>query len=89
MQYNQINPVINMEFTLQDYLDELRWANETMRRYEERFKKSSEDFLALYNQGKLDDGENMAEKAEWSAACEIKMDRELRIKELMSNNESR
>lgn len=85
MQYNQINPVINMEFTLQDYLDELRWANETMRRYEERFKKSSEDFLALYNQGKLDDGENMEEKAEWSAACEIKEEREAEIRELQAN----
>lgn len=73
-----------MEGTLQDYLDDLRWANETIRRYEEQFKMSSEDFLALYNQGKLDDGENMEEKAEWSAACEIKKEREAEIRELQA-----
>ena len=65
-----------MEFTTEDYLDDLRWANETMRHYEERYKMSSEEFLALYNQGKLDDGEDMAEKSEWSAACKIKAKRE-------------
>lgn len=37
---------------------------------------SSAEFLALYNQGQLDDGENMKEKAEWSAACQIKEKRE-------------
>ncbi len=68
-----------MEYTIADLRDDLRWANETMRRYEERFKMSSEEFLALYNQGKLDDGEDMEEKAEWSAACQIKEDRENEI----------
>ena len=75
-----------MDFTIQDYLDDLRWANETMRRYAEQFKMSSEDFRALYNQGKLDDGENMKEKSEWSAACKTKEKREARIKELQAKS---
>lgn len=75
-----------MEGTIQDYLDDLRWANETMRRYEEQFKMSSEEFRALYNQGKLDDGENMKEKSEWSAACKIKENREARVQELQAKS---
>jgi len=65
-----------MQYTADDLRDDLRWANETALRYEQQFQMSSAEFLALYNQGQLDDGENMKAKAEWSAACQIKETRE-------------
>jgi hypothetical protein len=62
VQYNQITNEVNVQFAIQDYLDDLRWANETMHRYEQQLQMSSTEFLALYNQGKLDAGKNMEEK---------------------------
>jgi len=65
-----------MEATITEILDDLRVADEITRRYERRFWLSSADFFALYQQGRLDDGEHTDEFAEWSAYYQIKLDRE-------------
>jgi len=65
-----------MEITITEILDDLRAADEITRRYERRFWLSSADFYALYQQGRLDNGEHNEEFAEWSGFYQIKLDRE-------------
>ena len=71
-----------MEITITEILDDLRAADEITRRYERRFWLSSADFYALYQQGRLDDGEHTEEFAEWSAYYQIKLDREAALQAL-------
>jgi len=81
-----------MEITITEILDDLRAADEITRRYERHFWLSSADFYALYQQGRLDNGEHLEEFTEWSAFYQIKLDREAalqslskeRMRELMS-----
>ena len=71
-----------MEVTITEILDDLRVADEITRRYERRYWLSSADFFALYQQGRLDDGEHTDEFAEWSAYYQIKLDREAALQAL-------
>jgi hypothetical protein len=71
-----------MQVTITEILDDLRAADEITRRYERRFWLSSADFYALYQQGRLDNGEHTEEFAEWSGFYQIKLDREALLQTL-------
>ena len=68
--------------TITEILDDLRAADETIRRFERRYWLSSADFFDLYSQGMLDDGEHTEEFAVWAAFYEIKLDREQALQKL-------
>src|SRR5713226_6987473 len=71
-----------MEATITEILDDLRVADEITRRYERRYWLSSADFYALYQQGRLDDGEHTDDFSEWSAYYQVKQDRETALQTL-------
>lgn len=64
------------EITITQILDDLRAADEITRRFERRYWLSSADFYALYQQGRLDDGEHTEDFGQWAAFYQIKQDRE-------------
>ena len=70
------------EITITEILDDLRASDEITRQFERRYWLSSADFYALYQEGRLDDGEHTAEFAEWAAYFEIKQDREAALQTL-------
>ena len=71
-----------MQVTITEILDDLRAADEITRRFERRYWLSSADFYALYQQGRLDNGEHSEEFAEWSGFYQIKLDREALLQTL-------
>ena len=62
--------------SLGDILDDLRAADQALRRLEQRYWLSSDVFFDLYEQGRLDDGENLEDFAEWAGFYKIKQHRE-------------
>lgn len=71
--------VITMTFTLSDVLDDLRIAEQALRKFEQRYWLSSEVFYELYSQGFLDDGESVEEFAEWAGHYVLKQKREVAL----------
>ena len=61
---------------LSDILDDLRAADQALRRFEQRYWLSSDVFYNLYSQGRLDDGENLEDFSEWAGFYRIKQHRE-------------
>ena len=68
--------------TLSDILDDLRAADQALRKFEQRYWLSSDVFYELYSQGLLDDGEHTDDFALWAAFYEIKLDREKDLQQL-------
>ena len=62
--------------SLGDILDDLRAADQALRRFEQRYWLSSDVFFELYQQGRLDDGENLEDFSEWAGFYQIKQHRE-------------
>jgi hypothetical protein len=62
--------------SLGDILDDLRAADQALRRFEQRYWLSSDVFFELYQQGRLDDGENLEDFSEWAGFYRIKQQRE-------------
>jgi hypothetical protein len=62
--------------TLSDILDDLRAADQVLRKFEQRYWISSDVFYELYSQGRLDDGENLEDFSEWAGFYKIKQHRE-------------
>ena len=62
--------------TLSEILDDLRAADQTLRKFEQRFWLSSDIFYELYTKGRLDDGENLEDFSEWAGFYKIKQHRE-------------
>jgi len=62
--------------TLSEILDDLRAADQTLRKFEQRYWLSSDVFYELYSQGRLDDGENLEDFSEWAGFYKIKQHRE-------------
>jgi hypothetical protein len=62
--------------TLSDILDDLRAADQVLRKFEQRYWVSSDVFYDLYSQGRLDDGENLEDFSEWAGFYKIKQHRE-------------
>jgi hypothetical protein len=65
-----------VEITITQILDDLRTADEIVRRFERRYWLSSADFYSLYRQGLLDDGERTEDYALWAGFHLIEQDRE-------------
>lgn len=68
--------------TMTEVMDDLRAAEEQIRRFERRYWLSSADFYELYSQGLLDNGEHTDDFALWAAFYEIKQDRESALQTL-------
>ncbi len=62
--------------TLSEILDDLRAADQVLRKFEQRYWLSSDVFYELYTQGRLDDGENLEDFSEWAGFYKIKRHRE-------------
>lgn len=65
-----------MQSTLSDVLDDLRSAEQALRRFEQRYQLSSEVFYELYSQGLLDNGDSVEEFAEWAGYYLLRQKRE-------------
>jgi hypothetical protein len=61
---------------ISDILDDLRAADQILRKFEQRYWISSDVFYDLYSQGRLDDGENLEDFSKWAGFYEIKQHRE-------------
>ncbi len=68
--------------TLSDILDDLRVADQALRRFEQRYWLSSEVFYNLYAQGSLDDGSHLEDFSEWAGHYKLKLKREAALKQL-------
>jgi hypothetical protein len=68
--------------TLSDILDDLRAADQALRRFEQRYWLSSEVFYDLYSQGLLDDGSHLEDYSEWAGHYKLKLKREDALKQL-------
>ena len=64
------------KITLSDILDDLRAADQALRKFEQRYWLSSDVFYELYSQGLLDNGENPEDFSEWAGCYKIKQHRE-------------
>ena len=62
--------------TIGDVLDDLRAADQALRRFEQRYWLSSDVFYDLYSQGRLDDGEHLDDFTEWAGFYKIRQHRE-------------
>jgi len=71
--------------TLSDILDDLRSADQALRRFEQRYWLSSEVFHDLYSQGLLDDGSNLEDFAEWAGHYRLRLKREAALKRFSEN----
>ena len=58
--------------TLSDIVDDLRAADQAIRRFEQRYWLSSAVFYELYSQGLLDDGSHLEDFAEWAGPYKLK-----------------
>lgn len=70
------------KIVLSDILDDLRAADQALRKYEQRYWISSADFYKLYNQGRLDDGQHREDYAEWAGFYRLKVKREAALAEI-------
>ena len=68
--------------TLSDILDDLRAAEDGLRKFEQRYWLSSTHFYELYSQGLLDDGENLEDFAEWAAHYKLRQKRQTALEQL-------
>jgi hypothetical protein len=68
--------------TLSDILDDLRAADQVLRKYEQRYWISSAHFYELYTQGLLDNGEHREDFSEWAGYYKLKQKREVALEQL-------
>jgi hypothetical protein len=68
--------------TLSDILDDLRAADQALRRFEQRYWLSSDVFFELYSQGLLDDGSHLEDFSEWAGHYKLKPKREAALEKL-------
>ena len=68
--------------TLSDILDDLRVADQALRKFEQRYWISSADFYKLYSQGLLDDGQHREDFSEWAGHYKLKLKREAALEQL-------
>ncbi|MFN2154756.1 MAG: hypothetical protein ACK2UX_05935 [Anaerolineae bacterium] len=67
---------------LSDILDDLRAAEQALRKFEQRYWVSSSDFYELYSQGRLDDGQHREDFAEWAGFYRLKLKRDAALQQL-------
>lgn len=63
------------QLTVSEIIDDLRVADEALRRFERLYWLSSEQFFELYNQGVLDDGEHLSDFSQWAGYCKLRQRR--------------
>ena len=68
--------------TLSDILDDLRAADQALRKFEQRYWLSSHVFYELYSQGLLDDGSHLEDFSEWAGHYKLKLKREAALEQL-------
>ncbi len=68
--------------TLGDTLDDLRAADQILRKFEQRYWVSSADFFELYSQGLLDDGQHREDFSEWAGYYKLKLKREAALAQM-------
>ncbi|MBI4788422.1 MAG: hypothetical protein HY782_15430 [Chloroflexi bacterium] len=66
---------------LGDLLDDLRVADQGLRKFEQRYWLSSQVFYDLYSQGVLDNGQHLEDFSEWAGHYKLKQDRERLFRE--------
>jgi hypothetical protein len=57
--------------TLSEILGDLRTADQTLRKFEQRYWISSDVFYGLYSRGVLDNGEHREDFSEWAGAFPV------------------
>lgn len=65
-----------MTLTLSMVLEDLRFAENALHKFEQLYWLSSDVFYDLYSQGLLDNGEHLEEFAEWAGHYMLKLKRE-------------
>ena len=68
--------------TISEILDDLRVADEVLRKFERRYWLASAQFYQLHSQGRLDDGEHSDDFAEWAGVYQLKVRREEALRQL-------
>lgn len=68
--------------TLGDILDDLRVADQNLRRFEHRYWLGSAAFYDLYSKGLLDDGSHSEDFSEWAGHYKLKQKREMALEQL-------
>jgi len=68
--------------TLSDILEDLRSADQALRKFEQRYWLSSDVFYELYSQGLLDNGSHAEDFAEWAGHYKLKLKRESALNRL-------
>jgi hypothetical protein len=63
------------QLTIGQILDDLRVADEALRRFERLYWLSSEQFFELYNQGLLDDSEHLSDVSQWAGFYKLRQRR--------------
>lgn len=63
------------KLTVSEIIDDLRVADEALRRFERLYWLSSDQFFELYNQGLLDDGENLRDFSQWAGFYKLRQRR--------------
>jgi len=67
---------------LSDILEDLRSADQALRKFEQRYWLSSDVFYELYSQGLLDNGSHAEDFAEWAGHYKLKLKRESALNRL-------
>ena len=68
--------------TLSEILDDLRAADQVLRKFEQRYWISSRQFYGLYVEGRLDHGEHNEDFSEWAGFYKLKLKREASLEQL-------
>lgn len=61
--------------TISEIIDDLRVADEILRRYERLYWLSSDYFYELYSQGLLDNGDHLEDFSEWAGYYKLRLHR--------------
>lgn len=61
--------------TMSEIIDDLRVADEALRRFERLYGLSSDQFFELYDQGLLDDGEHLHDFSQWAGFYKLRQRR--------------
>jgi len=70
------------QIAVSEVIDDLRVAEEVLRKFERRYWITSEQFYDLYNQGLLDNGEHGEDFSEWAGFYKLKLRREAAFRKI-------
>ncbi len=66
---------MSQPLTMSEIIDDLRVADEALRRFERLYGLSSDQFFELYDQGLLDDGEHLHDFSQWAGFYKLRQRR--------------